>query len=319
MLDQFIRFLYARIIGRIIGIGNFTVGIISFIVQTAFSLFHNLVFCAKQSLFLMELHMALATPLPLVRRLPLAAALMLVWRTIVGLLLAKLGYLCINELQQAVAPFLTGSGGMEGSWNPLPDPSGANSIIPTIAPGEGEPPSAPAESNSSTWSGSWIARWFNPSEGASAEATSQPREVPDQAQPAPQQVVPQISPTGPADPAENQQPDPAENQRVGGDTLDNIRRRRMQKEGVNPTYEAIQIALYDSNDLFEVKRDIINQMAALDPEGGWLERGARALVNRRTSTGEESLERLYEMLENLLQGGVQSEAFRSLRQKVREL
>jgi hypothetical protein len=48
--------------------------------------------------------------------------------------------------------------------------------------------------------------------------------------------------------------------------------------------------------------------------------GPRALVNRRrTSTGEESLERLYEMLENLLQGGVQSEAFRSLRQKVREL
>jgi hypothetical protein len=44
----------------------------------------------------------------------------------------------MNELQQAVAPFLTGSGGMEGSWNPQPDPSGGDSIIPTIAPGEGE-------------------------------------------------------------------------------------------------------------------------------------------------------------------------------------
>lgn len=125
MLDQFMRFFYAWVIGRIIGIGYFTVGIISFIVQTSFSVFHNLVFCAKRSLFIIELHLALDTPLlPFERRLPVS--LKLLWRTLLGLLLAKLGYLCMDELQQAVAPFLPGSGGMEGSGNPLPDPSGAN-------------------------------------------------------------------------------------------------------------------------------------------------------------------------------------------------
>jgi hypothetical protein len=113
----------------------------------------NIHLSASSFFFLIKFNLALDTPLLLVSRLPLplAAALMLVWRTLVGLLLVKLGYLCMNELQQAVAPFLTGSGGMEGSWNPLPDPSGGDSIIPTIAPGEGEPSSAPAESNSSTW------------------------------------------------------------------------------------------------------------------------------------------------------------------------
>ena len=42
-------------------------------------------------------------------------------------------------------------------------------------------------------------------------------------------------------------------------------------------------------------------------------RGARALDNPRSATGEPSLERLYALLNNLNGGGVQSEAFADLK------
>ncbi|CAN4123557.1 unnamed protein product [Withania somnifera] len=58
----------------------------------------------------------------------------------------------------------------------------------------------------------------------------------------------------------------------------------------------------------EVKVDIIRRMAPLDPEGDWEQRGARALDNPRTATGEELLERLYTLLEDLNRGGVHSQA-----------
>ncbi|KAH0663765.1 hypothetical protein KY290_011752 [Solanum tuberosum] len=57
----------------------------------------------------------------------------------------------------------------------------------------------------------------------------------------------------------------------------------------------------------EVKVDIIRRMAPLDPEGDWEQRGARALDNPRTATGEELLERLYTLLEDLNRGGVHSQ------------
>ena len=44
---------------------------------------------------------------------------------------------------------------------------------------------------------------------------------------------------------------------------------------------------------FEVKVEIIQQMADLDPTGDWMGRGARALDNPHTATGEEPLEKLY--------------------------
>lgn len=56
---------------------------------------------------------------------------------------------------------------------PVQEPSGVQE--------QPQPRPAPAESNSSTWSGSWISRWLNQAEEASAEATSQPREVPEPA------------------------------------------------------------------------------------------------------------------------------------------
>lgn len=49
----------------------------------------------------------------------------------------------------------------------------------------------------------------------------------------------------------------------------------------------IRLAEIQAEDLFQVKAEIINRMAILDPEGDWLGRGARALDNPRTTTGEE--------------------------------
>ncbi|MBA0632467.1 hypothetical protein Godav_001197 [Gossypium davidsonii] len=53
------------------------------------------------------------------------------------------------------------------------------------------------------------------------------------------------------------------------------------------------MARIQAEDLFEVKVEIIQQMADLDPMGDWMGRGARALENPHTATGEESLEKLY--------------------------
>lgn len=61
---------------------------------------------------------------------------------------------------------------------------------------------------------------------------------------------------------------------------------------------------------------IIHKMAVLDPTGDWLGRGARALDNLRTATGEESLVKLYSLLEDLNRDGVQSPTFSSLKSKV---
>ena len=57
-------------------------------------------------------------------------------------------------------------------------------------------------------------------------------------------------------------------------------------------------------------------MADLDPTGDWMGRGARALENPHTATGEESLEKLYALLDDLRGGGVRSQAFLSLQSKV---
>lgn len=57
-------------------------------------------------------------------------------------------------------------------------------------------------------------------------------------------------------------------------------------------------------------------MSILDPDGDWEGRGARALDNPRTLTGEESLEKLFRLQDDLERGGVQSSAFRSLKAKV---
>ncbi|KAK4350788.1 hypothetical protein RND71_030101 [Anisodus tanguticus] len=47
-------------------------------------------------------------------------------------------------------------------------------------------------------------------------------------------------------------------------------------------------------------------MSGLDPEGDWLGRGARALENLCTATGEHSLEKLHTLLSDLELKGVNS-------------
>lgn len=102
---------------------------------------------------------------------------------------------------------------------------------------------------------------------------------------------------------------------IGGDSVLSIQ-RRILSQYQEPSAHIIQQAEMDAEDLFEVKVDIIRQMASLDPNGDWLGRGARALDNPRTLTGEESLERLYSLLSDLETEGVNSEAFSRLKEKM---
>ncbi|CAK7322403.1 unnamed protein product [Dovyalis caffra] len=50
--------------------------------------------------------------------------------------------------------------------------------------------------------------------------------------------------------------------------------------------------------------------------GGWMGRGARALDNPRIATGEESVGKLYALLEDLQTNGVQSPSYKKLKGKV---
>lgn len=102
---------------------------------------------------------------------------------------------------------------------------------------------------------------------------------------------------------------------IGGDSVETISRRLLINHTGDLTSEACDLARMDAEDLFEVKVDIIREMKRLDPEGPWLERGARVLDNPRTSTGEESLERLHSILDELKADGPKSEAFRRLQKK----
>ena len=107
---------------------------------------------------------------------------------------------------------------------------------------------------------------------------------------------------------------------IGGDCLSNVYRRLLEdlqaKKGEDLSLADYALTRYKAEDLFEVKVAIIRQMAPLDPEGDWDRRGAHALENARTSTGEGPLERLQALNADLERRGVQSEAFKLLQAKV---
>lgn len=102
---------------------------------------------------------------------------------------------------------------------------------------------------------------------------------------------------------------------IGGDSVRSIQRRLLSGKA-SPSYIEIYLAQIDAEDLFEVKVDIIQKMAGLHPSGDWLGRGARALDNPHTATGESSLEKLHSFFQDLHQGGRRSETFGLLKGKV---
>jgi len=106
-----------------------------------------------------------------------------------------------------------------------------------------------------------------------------------------------------------------ENEILGGDSVESIQRRLLGRF-FSPSAHDIQMARIQAEDLFEVKVDIIRVMAGLDPSGDWMVRGERALENLRTATGEESLSRLHQMLDDLQTAGLQSATFRLLVDRV---
>jgi len=102
---------------------------------------------------------------------------------------------------------------------------------------------------------------------------------------------------------------------IGGDSVRAIQSRLLSKNPF-PSAELINMARIEAQDLFEVKVDIFRIMSRFDPEGDWMGRGARALENPRTASGEESLEKLFNLRHDLQETGPLSDAFEQLRDKV---
>lgn len=141
------------------------------------------------------------------------------------------------------------------------------------------------------------------SPGISGESLFRDLEQPRR-EPAPQpEAAPPANPAGSPEagpPNQGLAPYPYRpDQVIGGDSVEAIKRRLLAKHGANIPFEVYELARINAEDLFEVKVDILREMSRLDPESPWLERGARVLGNPRTSTGEESLERLFSILDDL--------------------
>ncbi|KAL0288889.1 UNVERIFIED_CONTAM: ATP synthase subunit alpha, mitochondrial [Sesamum calycinum] len=105
-----------------------------------------------------------------------------------------------------------------------------------------------------------------------------------------------------------------DNEMVGGDSVRTIQ-SRLLSNNPEPSFEEIQRAHIDAQDRFEVKVEILRQMATLDPDGDWERRGARALDNPHTSTGEPSLDNLYNIKEDLDRNGTRAPSFDALKSK----
>lgn len=151
---------------------------------------------------------------------------------------------------------------------------------------------------------------------------------PPEGQPAPNAAAEQPSDAGigaqEGQPAAPPQPHPiepypySENFIIGGDSVHRIQRRLLMKWDF-PSSETIALCRLEAQDLFEVKARIILKMAQLDPTGDWMGRGARALENPRTGTGEESLDRLYQIADDLDDTGPQSDSYSRLTERVPRL
>ena len=106
---------------------------------------------------------------------------------------------------------------------------------------------------------------------------------------------------------------------IGGDSVSSIESRfveRLRATTPDPSPVDYYLAHLEAQDTFEVKVSIIQRMAALDPRGDWIGRGARALDNPYTSTGEQPVERLYQIDNDLKERGTKSKFFSELQAKV---
>ncbi|CAH1452046.1 unnamed protein product [Lactuca virosa] len=99
---------------------------------------------------------------------------------------------------------------------------------------------------------------------------------------------------------------------IGGDSVRSIEGRLLSGKTV-PSSLDIYLARINADDLFEVKVDIIREMAGMQPSGDWLGRGARALDNPR---GKESLGEFLQMRRDLQSRNFKSETFGLLKEKV---
>lgn len=106
---------------------------------------------------------------------------------------------------------------------------------------------------------------------------------------------------------------------IGGDSVEAIKQRFVNRlREKNPDLEAIdyQLAEEKARDIFEKQVEIIRYMSAHHPEGDWLRRGAHALKNNRTPTGDQSFAKLSSLLDDLTSEGVRSRTFYNLKSKV---
>ncbi|GKA59535.1 hypothetical protein Tco_0758848 [Tanacetum coccineum] len=183
------------------------------------------------------------------------------------------------------------------------------------------PDPSPGPSGSENWDSSFeidvlLEEWPTTAGGESAETgTSVNRPESGRVPPA-THVAPRGDEAGPSNQPPQGVPYPYHPEQViGGDSVLSIERRLLSGQ-TTPSPLDIYLARIDAEDLFEAKVKILQRMAELDPTGDWERRGARALDNPRTATGEESLERRLSLFSDLDQGGRGSEAFVKLRGKV---
>jgi len=139
-----------------------------------------------------------------------------------------------------------------------------------------------------------------------------------EARPSSNQVASPGEEAGPSNrtlPVENYPYQP--NEVIGGDSVLSIQQRFLDKSPNSiPSAEEIYLARIDAEDLFGAKVEIIRTMAVLDPKGDWMASGARALYNPRTATGEDSLERLFSLRDDLNRNGENSQSFAQLKSKM---
>jgi len=102
---------------------------------------------------------------------------------------------------------------------------------------------------------------------------------------------------------------------IGGDSIHAIERRLLAGQEF-PDHFELEQARRNAQDLFEVKVEIIRTMAVQSPVGSRTGRGARALENPRTATGEDSLERLFAIRDDLTRRRDNSDFFNKLKEKV---